>query len=254
MPRHTPCFVALGMALLKCSPMASPAPHSRELIQTRAPDGSPQIATTTLLDASSSGEPDADAAVNAAPPPIPAADVPVEASAAVAPAYDPFLDPWSTVTPKEAKQEPEDRRPLGSPADMRTPEGASHGYYVVRHCPSYSLYDVIAVIGTGTKLVPRFGLPPPSSAPRSPQQSEKQFWAFASAVRQAVAVPSIHGVAAGGRCFGPSVEDAVIVYLHDWRQVDQAIRNAGTWLAANKWNGDVILWPQAVPKRGLSPK
>ncbi|MGH7437846.1 MAG: hypothetical protein ACRENE_19380 [Polyangiaceae bacterium] len=39
----------------------------------------------------------------------------------------------------------------------------------------------------------------------------------------------------------------VILVLHDWGQVDQAIRNLGTWLVANDLNGDVMLWLRPVP-------
>jgi hypothetical protein len=41
--------------------------------------------------------------------------------------------------------------------------------------------------------------------------------------------------------------DATRGTIHDWRQVDQAIRNVGSWLAAHDWSGDVIVWPAPIP-------
>ena len=78
------------------------------------------------------------------------------------------------------------------------------------------------------------------------EKAEKAFWAFWHAAQRAAAVSSIHGGTVGRRCFD-SGEDAVVFYLHDWRQVDLAIHNIGSWLAAHDWKGDVILLMQPIP-------
>jgi hypothetical protein len=86
----------------------------------------------------------------------------------------------------------------------------------------------------------------PSFGKRPSGEIEKEFWAFVTGVRRAAAVSSIHAAAASAPCFGRD-EYAVILYLHDWRQVDQAIRNVGSWLAAHDWYCDLILLLQAIP-------
>ena len=83
---------------------------------------------------------------------------------------------------------------------------------------------------------------------KPPGEIEAEFFAFTKALRNATAVSSIHSVEAGARCL-ERYGTAVILVLHDWGQVDQAIRNVGTWLVANDLKGDVILWPQPIPGR-----
>jgi hypothetical protein len=83
-----------------------------------------------------------------------------------------------------------------------------------------------------------------------PRQNVPLFRGFADAVRRAAAVSSIHWVTALPRCFAPGhpLDEVVVLKLHDWRQVDQAIRNVCSWLAADDWNGEVIIWPEPIPE------
>jgi hypothetical protein len=133
----------------------------------------------------------------------------------------------------------------GSPADVHTPEGPQRGYVVYRQCTRYPYYDVVAVGGNGTKDIPQFGLASPLFGKKPSAEIEADFWAFARAAARAAAVSSIDDVAASATCFGAGNGYGVIVHLHDWRQVDQAIRNLGAWLARGDWNGEFILWPMA---------
>ncbi len=137
----------------------------------------------------------------------------------------------------------------GSPADVHTPEGPAGGYRVYRHCPNYSHFDVVAIVGTGMKDIPQFGWQSPSFGTRSEAEREGEFWAFAHTLRDAVADSSIHSVGASVTCFVGQYKGgkAVVLKLHDWRAVDQDIRKVGSWLAANDWNGEVVLWPEPVP-------
>jgi hypothetical protein len=54
--------------------------------------------------------------------------------------------------------------------------------------------------------------------------------------------------AADRPCFDVPGIDAVVLYLHDWRQVNQAIGNIGSWLAAHEFGrATSSLWPQPMP-------
>jgi hypothetical protein len=228
---------ALAVACIGCTPVVSPTTRPDEPALERAPDVSrPQSAATQLLDASVVQEDAADAFVDAAPPPVRAVD-------------NPLLHSWDDQpAPTETASDAERRRLRGSAADVHTPEGAARGYRVYRHCPNYLPDGVaVAIVGTGTKAIPQLGSTVPRSGTLSSVEIEREFRAFASAAQRAAAVSSIHGGAAGRPCFDLPGGDAVVLYLHDWRQVDQAIVNLGTWLSAHDWKGDVILWPQPIP-------
>jgi hypothetical protein len=214
----------------------------------RIPDVSPpQPAAVLFIDASPFQEPDADAVIDVAPSPEHAMELPADASTPPAPPFNPLLRPWHRrPPPPETARDAERRRLRGSPSDMHTPEGVARGYYVSRHCTSYSLYDVVAVMGTGKKPIPQFGRASPSFGKQPSEDIEKEFWAFAKAVRRAAAVSSIHDGGASSQCFGGDAY-AVVLNIHDWRQVDQAIRNVGSWLAAHDWSGDVIILPAPIP-------
>jgi len=124
----------------------------------------------------------------------------------------------------------------GSPADVHTHEGLSWGYEVSRHCPRWSLYpQVVVVMSKGTK-----------DFPPKPPVGERNFWAFAFALRNAAAVSSIHSVGTGWGCSDPSHGYSVTLVLHDYGQVDDAIRNVGSWLVAHDLKGDVVIWPTPI--------
>jgi hypothetical protein len=159
-------------------------------------------------------------------------------------------DHWRHASPPETAKEAERRRLRGSPSDTHTPEGTKLGYAVYHYCPTHSGFDVVDVFGTGKKDFPQFGPASPSYGKRPSEEIEKEFWAFVSGVRRAAAVSSIHAAAASAPCFG--IGYAVILNLHDWRQVDQAIRNVGSWLAVHNWRGEVILWPESIRGPGYS--
>jgi hypothetical protein len=163
----------------------------------------------------------------------------VDATALLAEVSNPA--PHFEACPFWAPPDDECHRVRGSPDDVHTPEGAARGYEFHRHCPQYTArgYEVVAVIGTGTRDFP------PLSRP------EREFWTFAEAVRRAAAVSSIHGISAYMQCFErPPFASTVVLDLHDWTQVDQAVRNIGSWLAAHDLKGEVILWPWEDPNLG----
>jgi hypothetical protein len=85
----------------------------------------------------------------------------------------------------------------------------------------------------GTKDFPQFGLESPSVGTRSAAALEAEFWAFVRTLREVADVSSIHMVAAGTGCSERSRGYAVLLHLHDWLEVDQAIRNVGSWLVAH---------------------
>jgi hypothetical protein len=87
-------------------------------------------------------------------------------------------------------------------------------------------YDVVAIIARGEQDFPPFqGRTPGVDA---------EFWVFANALRNPAGVSSTNPVPAfGGGCFYDRGGDAVILYLHDWKQFDEAIRTVGSWLVAH---------------------
>jgi hypothetical protein len=139
---------------------------------------------------------------------------------------------------------------------VHTPEGAARGYEFHRNCPNYYSAadygsDVMAVIGTGTKEFPPMGAPTPINRREhrawtyeEGREFENNFWVFSEAVRRAAGVSSIHNIKLSARCFerGP----AMVLEMHDWTQVDQAVRNLGSWLAAHDLKGEVVLRPRGV--------
>jgi hypothetical protein len=249
MARHARRFAAFAVAWLGCAPMASP---------TRPPGNQPSSSGASSPDPNAVLFPDASVSEDTSEEQ--GADALVEAGSTEAfwstPAgytswtssgFNRANDPWRNVQPPETARDAERRRLRGSAADMHTPEGAARGYLVNRHCPDAP--GAVAVIGTGRKDIPQTGWASYSLVRRPLEESEKAekaFWAFCHAAQRAAAVSSIHGFTAGRRCFD-SGEDAVVFYLHDWRQVDLAIHNIGSWLAAHDWKGDVILLMQPIP-------
>jgi hypothetical protein len=79
-----------------------------------------------------------------------------------------------------------------------------------------------------------------------PQRAERAFSAFLLAVRNAAAVSSIHAVGTGWRCSDRARGYSVYLQLHDHGQVDDAVRNVGSWLVAHDLNGDVVIWPTPI--------
>jgi hypothetical protein len=148
----------------------------------------------------------------------------------------PVFETCPTMAPRDA----ECRRLRGAPEDVHTPEGAARGYEFRRRCPSYAPWGdvVVAVIGTGRWEMPDFS--------RSAREGrEKEFWILADAVRRAAGVSSIHARSAYMRC-SERAPFTVVLHMHDWTQVDAAVRNLGTWLAAHDLGGEVILWLQGI--------
>jgi hypothetical protein len=251
MARQPRRFAAFAVASLGCTP-ASPTRPSEAPGREQVFDGPrPQPAAMTFPDASALQEDGGEALVDAAPPPVSAMELPAEAAAPPPPgpcdplSSDPFFH--RCPPPPESARDAQRRRLRGSPADVHTPEGAARGYRVHRHCPNYAP-GAVAVIGTGTRDIPQLGRALPPSGAGSPVEIQRESWAFFTAVRRVAAVSSIHGGSEAGRpCFASAGGDAVVLFLHDWRQVDRAILNIGSWLAAHDWKGDVILLAESVP-------
>jgi len=248
MARHARRFPAFAVAWLGCAPMASPTrPPGNQTLSSGA--SSPDPNAVLFPDASASEEAsegqDAEALADAGNSTEAFWSTPAGYTSRTS--VNRAIDPWRHVPPPETAKDAERRRLRGSPADLHTPEGIARGYRVNRHCPDAP--GDVAVIGTGTKDIPQMGWASYSLVRRPLEESEKAeraFWAFWHAAQRAAAASSIHGGGVGRRCFD-SGEDAVVFYLHDWRQVDLAIYNIGSWLAAHDWKGDVILSMQPMP-------
>jgi hypothetical protein len=254
MAPRTRRVAALAIAGLGCTPIAAPTrPPGQAALEPildatppepaaeRIPDASPAEQTgALLLDACPPGPAGAlfpDACPSDGPPPSDSIDL--AKADAIRKAFVRQLPPrcGSMAFPEAVKAA--DHRLKGSPADVHTPEGAARGYQVYRHCPNYSSsFQAVAVVHAGHKDMPQA------------RQSVTLFMDFADAARRAAAVPSIHWVTGLPRCFAPvhPLDEAVALMLHDWRQVDQAIRNVGSWLAAGDWNGEVVIWPEPIPE------
>jgi hypothetical protein len=252
MGSHALRFAAVAVAWLGCAPMASPTrPPGDQPLSSGA--SSPDPNAVLFPDASASEEASegqgAEALDDARNSTEAFWSTPAGYTSWGSSGFNHAIDPWRHVQPPETPKDAERRRLRGSPADVHTPEGIARGYRVNRHYPDAP--DAVAVIGTGTKDIPQMGWASYSLVRRPLEESEKAekvFWAFLHAAQRVAAVSSIHGATVGRRCVD-SGEDAVVFYLHDWRQVDLAIHNIGSWLAAHDWKGDVILSMQPIPGR-----
>jgi hypothetical protein len=249
MVRHARLFV-LVVAWLGCAPIASPTRRPGNQPSSSgasSPDPNAVLFPDASVSEDASEEQGAEALADAGNSTETFWSTPAGYTSWTSSGFNRANDPWGHVQPPETAKDAERRRLRGSPADVHTPEGIARGYLVNRHCPDAT--GAVAVIGTGTKDIPQTGWASYSLVRRLLEESEKAekaFWAFWHAAQRAAAISSIHGGRAGRRCVD-SGEDAVVFYLHDWRQVDLAIHNIGSWLAAHDWKGDVILLMQPIP-------
>jgi plasmid stabilization system protein ParE len=163
--------------------------------------------------------------------------------------------PWSSaaVTNKTAtsyRQAPlavipwEDRRDIaGDPGDVHTSPGRFDGYSVELGCADREdSHSVVVVRGLGTKSYRQLA----GSAVPENQDEARRFWrAIADSVRRVADVPSIHRSSMAKPCRG--TEPAVQLDIHDFRDVDDAIRAIGTWQSKMDFGGEVLLLLVAAP-------
>lgn len=122
------------------------------------------------------------------------------------------------------------------------------GYDVHFDCPGgkYGGMPVVVLRGHGTKELPQFG---GKGHPLGPEL-EKQFFSLAEEARRVADAPSIHHVAGVPPC--RTTGWVIGLELSDYRDVDAAIRNLGTWLVREGLGGEVVLWLLPVgPERHL---
>jgi hypothetical protein len=80
---------------------------------------------------------------------------------------------------------------------------------------------------------------------------EKEFSRLEAVARQVAGVSSIHTVNASAGCRAPGW--AMVFKLDDYRDVDDAIRRLGPWLARQNLSGEIVLqlWPVPGPMHVL---
>jgi hypothetical protein len=98
----------------------------------------------------------------------------------------------------------------------------------------------VFVRGTGSREFPE---------PRRGQLEEQKFWVLAESARAAAGARSIFDVSSGGSC--KTSGWPITLSLTDWRDVDAAIAGLGSWLRREGLSGEVVLWIEPVPKRGI---
>jgi hypothetical protein len=107
----------------------------------------------------------------------------------------------------------EGRDVLGSPDDFATPAGAYPGYEVARSCRADG--PAVGVIGTGTTVL----------------ADVQAIGAVGGALHDELAdVPSLWGGGGYGLACLPGV--GTILYLDDWRDVDEVVERSGAYLRA----------------------
>jgi hypothetical protein len=133
------------------------------------------------------------------------------------------------------------RQPLrgvaGCPSDIATAPGQDEGYQVMFGCPDRGASETVVVIqGLGRKSFRQMLGP----APSADEDGEQAVWRrFADNVRKSALALSIHRSARIHAC--RSAGYAVELGIHSFREVDDAIRAIGDWLARMDSNGEVML-------------
>ena len=134
----------------------------------------------------------------------------------------------------------------GCPADIRTRPGDYQGYQTAFGCLDRGDTDRVVVIrGSGKKTFRQLL----GSAPGEDEDWEKNAWnRFAENVRQAAGVKStdrgrrVHACRSAGY--------AIEVRMHDFREVDDAVRGLGDWLTRMNLGGEVMLVLAPRPEPG----
>jgi hypothetical protein len=126
---------------------------------------------------------------------------------------------------------------LGSPSDVQTTPGLYDGYEVHNDCEAKWPGFELVVHGHGTDRFPEQRGPPWGEADLVRQSLEKE-------ACEATGVSSIHvSDFPTNNCHGD-----IYLYLHDWRDLDTAVRGIGTWMKCRNVGVDVVLRVEPVPK------
>jgi len=119
----------------------------------------------------------------------------------------------------------------GSVGDVVSVEGEYAGFVVVRACPR----AVAAVIGTGE--VPFEWLRRPDDASAREHLRQRVLSVLTN-------IKSLHASGFGVAC---RERAAFVLYMADYREVDDAIRAMGQWMANERLHGEVSIVVEAVP-------
>jgi hypothetical protein len=137
----------------------------------------------------------------------------------------------------------------GCPSDIQTRPGSYQGYQVAFGCLDRGDSDrVVIVRGLGKKTFRNLI----GNTPAEDDDQEKNAWRrFSDNVRKTATVSSVDRSARIRAC--RSTGYAVELGMHDFRQVADAVRAIGEWLARMDVGGEVALVLGSRPEPGEPP-
>jgi hypothetical protein len=138
---------------------------------------------------------------------------------------------------------------VGCPSDIETRPGTSPGYEVAFKCLDRGDRDAVVVVrGLGKKPFRQLL----GRAPTEDDDGEREVWChFADNVRKTAVVQSIHRSVRIHACRSSGY--AIELGMHNFREVDDAVRTLGDWLARMNSNGEVMIVIEPEPDPVESP-
>jgi hypothetical protein len=123
---------------------------------------------------------------------------------------------------------------LGSSNDVHTTPGTYSGYEVRNDCGDKWGGFELVVHGSGTDRIPQWAAAW-SDTDLARASLEKE-------ACEAAGVQSLHLFVGTHNCHGD-----FYLALHDWRDLDAAVRGVGTWMKCRNVGGDVVIRVEPVP-------
>jgi hypothetical protein len=127
---------------------------------------------------------------------------------------------------------------LGSPNDVHTTVGVFDGYEVRNDCEAKWPGFEFVVHGNGSERIPEPG--------RAWSDTELERASLGKEACEAAGVRSLHVLGGLHNCRGD-----IYFALHDWRDLDAAVRGIGFWMKCRNVGGDVVLRVEPVPPRPI---
>jgi hypothetical protein len=125
---------------------------------------------------------------------------------------------------------------LGSPKDVHTTPGTYDGYEVRSDCGARWPGFEFIVHGNGSEKIPR--------SARAWSDTELERMSLEKEACEATGVRSLHILEGVHNCRGD-----IYFALHDWKDLDAAVRGVGSWMKCRNIGGDVVLRVEPVPPR-----
>ena len=123
---------------------------------------------------------------------------------------------------------------LGSPNDVHTMPGTHDGYEVRNDCEAkWSGFEFV-LHGNGSEKIP--------APARAWSDTELERASLSKEACEAAGVRSLHVPRGDHNCRGD-----IYLALHDWRDLDAAVRGVGSWMKCRSIGGDVVLRVEPVP-------